>query len=552
MRFTVSLVLLSLVISLAGNQPVTAAEAQLVNGKLQVNLRTRVPTLGDGVATKPAFRTEAWDPKHTAVIVCDMWDAHHCYNAVQRVNDMAGRMNDVLKAARAAGVLIIHAPSDCTQQYDKHPARQRARQAPTATNLPDEIGDWCHRIPAEEEAVYPIDQSDGGGDDDPEVHQRWHDELAAAGRNPLAPWKRQIDALEIDEVDALTDQGDEVWNLLEQRRIDNVIVLGVHTNMCVLGRPFGLRQLARHGRNVVLVRDLTDTMYNPAMPPHVDHHTGTDLIVEYIERCICPTILSTDLIGGRPHRFFDDDRPTVAVVVSEFEYETYNTLPTFARQHLGKDFRVVCAVNDDQTNHDLPGLEVLAEADLAVLSIWRRTLAPAQLQLVRDYVASGKPIVAIRTSSHAFATRNGDVPEGRAAWPRFDREVLHGNYTGHHGNKRSNGDPPTHVWVHPDAAGQEPIVAGLPAGEFAVHSWLYKMSPLVEPARPLLMGRVADRPPEPVAWTSMRDQDQRIFYTSLGSQADFAQPEFQRLLTNAIYWAADRVPSGNNVEVASE
>ena len=123
------------------------------------------------------------------------------------------------------------------------------------------------------------------------------------------------------------------WNLLEQRGIDNVVLLGVHTNMCVLGRPFGLRQMAKNGKNVVLVRDLTDTMYNPAMWPYVNHHTGTDLIVEHIEEYVCPTVLSTDVVGGKPHRFFDDKRPTVAVVISEFEYETYETLPAFAQDH---------------------------------------------------------------------------------------------------------------------------------------------------------------------------------------------------------------------------
>ena len=52
----------------------------------------------------------------------------------------------------------------------------------------------------------------------------------------------------------------QVWNILEAKQLQNVLVMGVHTNMCVLGRPFGLRQLSRLGRNVVLVRDMTDTM----------------------------------------------------------------------------------------------------------------------------------------------------------------------------------------------------------------------------------------------------------------------------------------------------
>ncbi|MGI9428395.1 MAG: ThuA domain-containing protein [Bythopirellula sp.] len=514
-----------------------ATEAQLTDGQFVLHLREQVATQAGKHVTKPAVRLEKWHPKDTAIIVCDMWDVHHCYNAVQRVNDMSGRMNALLHAARRAGAFIIHAPSSCLAPYTNHPARVRAQQAPVADNLPNDIGEWCHHVPSEQEATYPIDQTDGGVDDDPEVHRKWHEELAAAGKNPDAPWTRQTDALQIHDSDAITDDGAEVWNLLEARGIDNVILVGVHTNMCVLGRPFGLRQLAKNGRNVVLTRDLTDTMYNPAMHPFVNHHTGTDLIIEHIEKYVCPTILSSDLIGGTPHRFFDDKRPTLAVVVSEFEYETYKTLPEFAHQQLGKDFRVVYAINDDRDNHDLQGLQALEKADLMILSMWRRALPPEKLQLVRDFVAAGKPIVALRTSSHAFATREGTTPAGRATWQRFDRDVLRGNYDGHFGNHADQGDPPTKVWIHPDAK-NSPIAAGIPTGEFKVASWLYKMGPLLEPAVPLLMGSVGDQPQHPVAWTVSLDNGQRIFYTSLGSQDDFEQPAFQHLLTNAVYWAA--------------
>ncbi len=118
------------------------------------------------------------------------------------------------------------------------------------------------------------------------------------------PWKRQIAAIDIDDNrDAITDNGQELYNLFAVRRIDNVLICGVHLNMCVLGRPFGIRQLAKMEKNVVLVRDLTDTMYNHEMAPHVDHFAGTDLVVEHVEKYWCPTILSTDLTGAPPFRF---------------------------------------------------------------------------------------------------------------------------------------------------------------------------------------------------------------------------------------------------------
>jgi hypothetical protein len=73
------------------------------------------------------------------------------------------------------------------------------------------------------------------------------------------------------------------------------VMMGVHTNMCVLGRPFGIRQMVRLGKHVVLARDLTDAMYDPRQPPFVSHARGTELVVEHIERYWCPSILSEDL-----------------------------------------------------------------------------------------------------------------------------------------------------------------------------------------------------------------------------------------------------------------
>jgi hypothetical protein len=190
--------------------------------------------------------------------------------------------------------------------YKDHPGRKRAQDAPMAKKLPKEIEKWCHKIPAEEKGKYPIDQTDGGEDDDLKEHEEWHAKLKAMGRNPRAPWKKQHDGLKIADGDAISDSGVEIWNLLEARGIDNVILVGVHTNMCVLGRPFGLRQMAKNGKNVVLVRDMTDTMYNPKRWPYVSHFEGTRLIIEHIEKYVCPTITSDQIAGGKEFRFKGD------------------------------------------------------------------------------------------------------------------------------------------------------------------------------------------------------------------------------------------------------
>ena len=232
-----------------------------------------------------------------------MWDLHHCYRAVIREGQMVPRMNALLGDLRARGVTVIHAPSSCVGAYEDHPARMRVLTVKKVPS-PKGINSWCKSIPAEENVTYPIDQSDGGEDDTPEEHARWEKELVAKGRDPKAPWTRQHAGLTIDpEQDYISDRGDEVWNILQAHQIKNVILVGVHTNMCVLGRPFGLRQLAKNDVNVVLMRDLTDSMYNPRSWPHVSHNEGTALIISHIERHVCPTMTSDQILGGEPFEF---------------------------------------------------------------------------------------------------------------------------------------------------------------------------------------------------------------------------------------------------------
>lgn len=245
------------------------------------------------------------DVERTALILCDVWDLHHCLNAVTRVGELAPHIDSLTRYLRAQGVTIIHAPSSCMPFYEGNPARERAMAAPRASNVPQDIGQWCHWMPGgEEEKNYPIDQSDGGCDSDPVEQSVWRRKLIDMGKNPDAPWTRQVGQIFIDSTrDYITDDGVEVWNIMEMKGLTNVLLTGVHTNMCVLGRPFGLRQMARNGKNVHLIRDLTDTMYNPQSAPYVSHFEGTRRIIHHIEKYVCPTVLSSEFVGGEPFRF---------------------------------------------------------------------------------------------------------------------------------------------------------------------------------------------------------------------------------------------------------
>ena len=286
MKYLVSLALFSFAHSLTAQ-----------NQTLELNLRSRTKTL----TTFPVIdRKVHWDPKHTALIICDMWDDHWCKSAATRVGELAGPLNEVVKQARSRGVFIIHAPSSVTGFYKDTPQRRRAQSAPFAkTPVPLATAErwgtaWCWTDP-KREAVLPIDDSDMGCD------------CLPTKCTIRPPWTRQISTIEIAAADAITDNGQETWNLLAARGITNVMICGVHLNMCVLGRPFAIRQLVNLGKNLALVRDMTDSMYNPDRPPGVSHFEGTDLMIEHVEKFWCPSFTSTD-ITGRPAFMFKGDQ----------------------------------------------------------------------------------------------------------------------------------------------------------------------------------------------------------------------------------------------------
>ena len=126
----------------------------------------------------------------------------------------------------------------------------------------------------------PIDDSAGGCDTPDKFYKAW---------------TREHSALRIAEEDVISDRGAEVYTFLRQRGIKNLLVMGVHTNMCVLRRSFAIRQMVNWGIRCILVRDLTDAMYNPAERPFVSHDAGTELVVQHIEKYWSPSTLSTDL-----------------------------------------------------------------------------------------------------------------------------------------------------------------------------------------------------------------------------------------------------------------
>jgi len=465
------------------------------------------------------YETEKWDPARTAIIICDMWDTLKCRIPADRVAEMAPHMNEVITEARRRGVLIIHSPSGNVDYYKGTPQRALCLNAPAVeSKVPLQ---WNY-LNEELEAPLPIDDSDNG----------WEGPVGK-GR----PQTRQHDSITIGEGDAIGASKD-VYYLLRQRNIENVIVMGVHTNMCVLGRPFGIRQLTYLGFNVALMRDMTDSLYNPAMPPYVNHFRGTEMVIEHIEKYWCPTILSCDFLNKPAFRFAADPRPHVVFLVSDDHYHADKTLPDYA-QWLREEHQLDCSILHGEGEHDLPGIGRIESADAVVVYFRRLGLPEEQVAALKRYVASGRPMIGLRTANHAFALHfrppaDFKVPTGRAEWRQFDASILGGNYNGHGPNELG-----ADVSIVREAASHQ-LLQNIPQSNWHSTGSLYYVAPIAKDAVPLMQGSIPDRT-EPVTWIRpAADGRGKVFYSSLGHPDDFNQPAFRQLLVNAIKWALDK------------
>ena len=240
-------------------------------------------------------------------------------------------------------------------------------------------------------------------------------------------------------------------------------------------------------------------------------------------------------IPGAGRAGADDGKPHVVMLVAEREYQTDETLPRFAERHLAGEYRTTFVFADPDDPNRLVGIDAVDDADVLLVSVRRRTLPEGQLAKIRDHVGGGKPVIGIRTASHAFSVRGGDVGQGRAVWPEWDAEVFGGNYTNHYGNSLD-----ARVTVESDATSGATLLSGLcDQKPFVSGGSLYRVSPLRSGTEVLMTGRVEAKPAEPVTWTFTRADGGKSLYTSLGHVDDFAGDALPRLLVNAIAWSLE-------------
>ena len=260
------------IVAISSTLFLTAAPAAKM---LRLTLRSRVEPFKGSGEWQEVHVTRDLPASRAALVICDMWDRHWCEGAAKRVEALARKASPVIDLARAKGVLIIHAPSETMPYYRDDPARLSLLAIPKS-EPPEAL--------ALSDPPLPIDDSDGGCD---------------TPNNPLQPntrvWTRESQAIRIAPADLISDDGAQVYSALKLHGIDTLFFMGVHTNMCILNRSFGIRQMTRWGIRCILIRDLTDAMYNPEQPPHVTHDQGTQLVIEHIEKYWAPTITSDEL-----------------------------------------------------------------------------------------------------------------------------------------------------------------------------------------------------------------------------------------------------------------
>jgi len=258
--------------------------------------------------------------------------------------------------------------------------------------------------------------------------------------------------------------------------------------------------------------------------------------------------------------------PHVVFVTGDDEYRSEVSMPMIAKiletRH-GFKCPILYAVDpgtgkrNPKYQQNIEGLKALNTADLAVFFLRFRALPDDQLKLILDYVNSGRPIVGLRTSTHAFRYPRGHKNAKYNAG--FGRQVFGQKWITHEGGKYG-----TRVL---SALKDHPIMRGI-AREFWVRSWLYNVIPLHGDCVTLALGYATDvdrgpvdpgdkhpprnviGTPNPIAWTKTY-KGARVFYTSLGHPKDFEVESTRRLLINGIYWALGRdIPEGGtNAEI---
>jgi len=322
-----------------------------------------------------------------------------------------------------------------------------------------------------------------------------------------------------------------------------------------------------------------------------------------MKRDICPahhfgwmiaTLMAGALIGNRASAadpwivFAGREGPGkgkhVVLISGDEEYRSEETLPQLAKilaRHHGFKCTVLFAIDpkdgtiNPNQRDNIPGQEALDKADLMIIFTRFRELPDDQMKHFVDYVESGRPIIGMRTATHAFAFKNG-ATYARYSWDSkewdggFGRQILGETWISHHGQHRKQS---TRGIIAPEGK-DHPILRGIKDGDIWGPTDVYGVRlPLPHGVQPLVLGQVlqgmnptnqpvsgnANNPMMPIAWAMQtrgeKAQPGRVFTTTMGASQDFQSEGLRRLLVNACYWAVgleNQIPEKSKVDIVGE
>ncbi len=274
----------------------------------------------------------------------------------------------------------------------------------------------------------------------------------------------------------------------------------------------------------------------------------------------------------------------IVLVSGDEEYRSEEALPQLGRilaQHHGFKCTVLFAVDpktgmiDPEVRNNIPGLEALRTADLMIIATRFRDLPDEQMKHIDAYVAAGKPILGMRTATHAFKIARGKDYERysfdsrQEGWAGgFGRRILGETWISHHGQ---HGKQSTRGVIAAEMK-EHPITRG--CGDIWGPTDVYTVGlPLPGDSKPLVLGKVlegmkpADKPVSgkqndpmlPVAWIKTYEGEQgrtgRVFTTTMGAATDLESEGFRRLLVNAAYWCVgmeEKIPPRAQVDIVGQ
>lgn len=263
--------------------------------ELHLTLRDAVFCKADGQYRERSRQVQL-PARKTGVILCDMWDRHWCRSATERVQELAPRIDQTVRHLRSLGAQIVHCPSDTMDFYAEAPQRQQTLRLAKGVEL-TLSPEGAARVAAEPEL--PIDRSHVECDCGI-VKCSWE-----------RAWTKECSEISLASEDWIGDSV-ELLRAFQNTGIQTVLLMGVHTNMCILNRDFGVRNLLKYGFQPILVRDLTDCMAPSEEEPFRNHFTALDYVIWHIEKNLCPTVDSGQILrDGQVFRFRQDHREVV-------------------------------------------------------------------------------------------------------------------------------------------------------------------------------------------------------------------------------------------------